>query len=262
MSSLDITRSYANGDPLLEADLDSIQTDVKTFFNVTKTNDDNFQTNAITASSKIISGSVSTAKIAANAVTSSKIASSAITTAKIADGAVDSAALNDAAITAVKLASSSVTNAKITSLAITPAKRESIGQQTSTAVNYSTTSSSEVDVTNATLSITTTGKPVMIWVQKSTTTAGSSLSLPIINSDVIYKVYRGVTVVATFNLREYFIGSTSDYGTTAQFINNGLTVLDFPSAGTYTYKLTVQNSGGGSVATSVENSYLTAMELF
>jgi hypothetical protein len=260
MASIDLTRSYNNGEPLLEADLDAIQTDVKTFLNVTKINDDNLQTNSIDAETKIVSSSITTAKIAVGSITTDKIASSAITTAKLNDASVDDAALNALSITTALIATGAVTGAKITAANVTAAKRESVGQQLSSLVNFSTTSGSEVDVTAATASITTTGKPVMIWLQKSTTTAGAGLSIPVVSADIIYKIYRDASVVATFNLRHYYNGSTASYGTTGQLINNGLNTIEFPAAGTYTYKLTAQSSGG--LATAIENSYLAVMELF
>ena len=53
MALLDIERLYADGNLLVETDLDAIVRDIEAMLNTTKLNDDNFQTGGITASSKI-----------------------------------------------------------------------------------------------------------------------------------------------------------------------------------------------------------------
>lgn len=104
MATLSITKNWADGEILLEADLDEIKTDVETFLNTTKINDDNIQTSGITASSKLIDASISTAKLADSAITAAKIASDAVTTAKILDSNVTTAKIADANVTKAKLA--------------------------------------------------------------------------------------------------------------------------------------------------------------
>ena len=56
MPTLSITKSYADGDILLEADLDAIRTSIQTFFNVTGIDDDNIQNAGITRSTKLKAG--------------------------------------------------------------------------------------------------------------------------------------------------------------------------------------------------------------
>jgi hypothetical protein len=72
MPLLTITKSYADGDVLLEADLDAIRNDLITFMNVTKLDSTNLQDNAI-STAKIQNSAVTTAKIADNNVTEAKI---------------------------------------------------------------------------------------------------------------------------------------------------------------------------------------------
>lgn len=93
MATLTITKQWANGAILLEADLDYIKSDVETFLNTTKINDDNIQNAGITASSKLIDASISAAKLATGAVTTAKILDDAVTTAKILDANVTYAKL-------------------------------------------------------------------------------------------------------------------------------------------------------------------------
>lgn len=127
MAAIAIIKGWGDGDVLLESDLDAIKTGVETFINVTKINDDNIQDSGITASSKLLDSSISTAKIAASAITSAKIADDAVTTAKIIDDAVTTAKVLDANITKAKLA--------------TGAKNRAVTNKTTT---YTATTSDEV----------------------------------------------------------------------------------------------------------------------
>lgn len=63
MPTLTITKTYQDGDILLESDLDNIKDDVETFLNVTKLDGDNLQ-----------SGSIDTDQLAASSVTAAKLA--------------------------------------------------------------------------------------------------------------------------------------------------------------------------------------------
>lgn len=92
-NTLDITKQWNDGEILLESDLDYIKNDTETFLNSTGLNDDNIQNGGITASSKLIDGSISAGKIASNAITTAKIADGAVTTAKILDANVTYAKL-------------------------------------------------------------------------------------------------------------------------------------------------------------------------
>lgn len=93
MATITITKQWANGQVLLEADLDFIKDDIETFLNTTKITDDNIQNAGITASSKLIDGTISTAKLANLAVTAGKLAADAVTTAKVLDANVTAAKL-------------------------------------------------------------------------------------------------------------------------------------------------------------------------
>lgn len=83
MPSLTISKTYEDGDVLLESDLDLIRTDITTFINTTKLDADNLQDAAVT-----------TAKLASDAVTTAKITDANVTTAKIADNAITGAKLD------------------------------------------------------------------------------------------------------------------------------------------------------------------------
>jgi microcystin-dependent protein len=104
MASLDVTRSYSDGNTLTGAMLDAIVDDLETFLNTTKINDDNIQNAGITASSKLIDASITAAKLATDSVTTAKIEALAVTAAKLAADSVTTAKILDANVTTAKLA--------------------------------------------------------------------------------------------------------------------------------------------------------------
>lgn len=109
MATLTITKSYLDGTLLTEAQLDSFCDSMETFFNVTKINDDNILNGGITASDKVITGSVD----------GDCLGALSITQAKFADGSVTASKIDSVAATNAKFASGSITTAKITDAVIT-----------------------------------------------------------------------------------------------------------------------------------------------
>lgn len=260
MALLDITTSYQNGEALLEADLDAVRTSVTTFINTTKLNDDNFQANNITGSTKLLNSSVTTAKIADQAITDSKINNDAVTTVKIVNDAVTTAKIPDLAITTAKLLDNSLLEAKFADASVTPAKRADVGEQQSATVNFTTTSAVEVDVTNATVTITTTGKSVMLYLNKLANTTGMGLSSTTAVAAITeYYLYRDATKIAIFNSAP--VPMSVGAGAYVNHPASGITHIDeAPAAGTYTYKVAMSR-GAGSAASGVIDSKLVAYEI-
>lgn len=253
MASIDITKSYLDGEILLEADLDNIINDVETFLNTTGINDDNIQNAGITASSKLIDGTISTDKLATSAVTTEKIAADAIDGTLIADDSIDSEHYVDESIDTAHIADS----------AVTPAKRSSLGQQlSSSSGSFSTTSTSDTDVTNLSVSIPTTGRPVFVGL----------VSANHASTDSILRLTEGSGSPSTARVTMRFVRdstqiSRSSFGWSGN--NTGFSIpeippsavwtIDTPSAGTYTYKFTVASEDGETVA--VTQCKLIAYEL-
>jgi len=160
MPTLSITKSYADGEVLFEADLDIIKSDIETFVNTTKLDDDNIQDNGITGSTKIIDGTITAAKIAASAITSTTLATDSITTAKIQDLAVTAAKIADLGVTTGKIANTNVTTAKISDGAVTITKKETPNYVISTGTGASGTAISSTSYTALEdISITVHGGP-------------------------------------------------------------------------------------------------------
>jgi hypothetical protein len=212
MPAWDIPKSYSNGNAYTEAMVDECMEYVEGQMNTTKLDSDNIQT-----------GGIATANIADSAVTAAKLASDAVTTVKILD----------ANVTTAKLAANAVTRAKI----------ESVGQQVSSSSgSFSTSSAAYADVTNLSVSITTSGRPVFLLIVSDGTSSVSQIA----GSSIGLRFMRGATDIGSW-----------EYGTSAAFGN--FSALDIPAAGTYTYKVQVKNGGGGS--TVAQYLKLVAFEL-
>lgn len=131
-----------------------------------------------------------------------------------------------------------------------------VGQQISSSCGvFSTTSTAAV--TNLSVTITTSGRPVMLMLQSDGTgnnsTIGSSKSASGQTSFVL-NLNRGLTEVATYQINTDNIGS-SNVATTGPSISH----LDTPSAGTYTYTVSVGAISSDTV--NVNYMVLVAYEL-
>lgn len=272
MSSLDITRNYVNGEILLEADLDEIKTDLETFVNTNKLQSDNFQTNAVSGS-KLINDSVTTSTITANTITEDKINTDAVTTVKILNDAVTTAKLNDAAVTTAKIVDAAVTATKIASAAVTRSLLLAANKVESSTVNTTMTASGAIS--GLSVSITTSGKPVLIFLTSAGTATGSwstrygELSRENItgSSASLYVILQrdggsiaGWPVIASFEATEIFQGLFSAFGFPASCVK----YLDNQAAGTYTYSFILSGftQTNGYDTARFANIKLVAMELF
>lgn len=279
MATLTITRSYNDGEVLLEADLDDICNSVETFLNTTKISDDNIQNSGITASTKLIDGSISTAKIADLAISTAKIAADAITGAKIGDDVIDSehyvagsidaehlasssvetAKINDLAVTTGKINDSAVTAAKIATGVITQVKMGSLGQQVSASCGTLTIAEQALtDVTNLSVSITTTGRPVFVGLIGDTGASSEvSANTTVLSGGCRISILRGASVIANYPV----YASLTDF---LQIAPGAYWTLDVVSAGTYTYKvqaLVDDGTGNGVAQMRLFDVKLVAFEL-
>ncbi len=219
MPQLNITKQYEDGAILTEAMLDAMKSSLELWANTTQLDEDNFQVGAFTAL-KYTASSVDAAAIEANAVTTVKI--------------------NDAA----------VTNAKLSTL-------NYIISSSSGA--FSSTSSSLVDITNLSATITTTGRPVRLAL----------IGVGDTSSYLYVQALTGVNAIAKF---QWYRDSTplgldiiqnTGAGLTGAYCSNPASTLqyfDTPAAGTYTYKLQGQVAGGDTF--QVNHASLIAYEVW
>lgn len=164
---------------------------------------------------------------------------------------IPTAGITDLAVTSSKLASNAVTTAKITDINVTRAKLAAVGEQSGAQVSmavFTTASATVVDVTNVTLSITTTGRPVVVSLfnnslDVSCATASIALGSP------LFTLNRGSTVLASAPIKA---------GTTPSI---SVMVVDSPAAGTYTYKMQVAAGGSGGNSLDITGMKIVAYEL-
>lgn len=166
----------------------------------------------------------------------------AITTSQIVNSAVTTNKINDLAVTTNKINNSAITNEKLAPL------------------NYAVSASSGffvaigptiVDVPNFSLTITTTGRPVEISILPagSTETDAGFLVNTTGNYAIIYLLRNGSTIRAT-----KFSGGNGNWDS-----QSGINFIDFPPAGTHTYKIQTRGSGVGADS-AVYNCFLFCCE--
>lgn len=164
--------------------------------------------------------------------------------------AIGTAALSDGAVTTAKIADSAVTTAKIADFNVTRAKLVSVGQQVSAScANFSTNSSTLVDVTNLSVTITTTGRPVVVMLINDGSVNDSFLAAyQSTNVDTgpqaQFAILRDASVIA----RHGVVGFHSASGGDTEHIStvgcpvSAIHHIDVVAAGTYTYKLQARYS--------------------
>lgn len=154
-----------------------------------------------------------------------------------------------------------VGTAQLANAAVTPAKMAALGQQiSSSSANFVSASGSFVDVTNLSVSITVTGRPVRIELSADTSGLLSSITANASSGGsavAAFQLLRGATVVGAYvhaiTIASGAITSTVP-SSSISFFDPGAT------AGTYTYKLQAQLLAGTSL--TVARAVLTAYEIF
>lgn len=277
MPTLSLTKNYADSTLLLADDFDVFLDELETFLNTTQLNDDNIQTDGIDGASKILVASISTAKILNSNITTATIADSAVTTAKIAATNVTTAKFADEAVTAAKIAAGAVTTAKILNNNVTKAKLKS--------PNYSKSSATSGSITSATsslvgsVSLTSNGRPVMIYLEAGSTTSTSYVG--ILNQDSGYSIaspntteallgcifYRGASIISAQEVKLGSVPSITAFPSPT-YVTPGYYKLppgsfmhiEQPAAGTYTYSVYLDNNNTARTVTW-ENVKVVAVEL-
>lgn len=158
-------------------------------------------------------------------------------------------------VTANELASLSVSTAKIQALAVTKDKLAALGQQLSASSGTFTLASSSTltDVTNLTVTITTTGRPVVLLLISDSTVNTSFIQAVngTVNPRASIQFIRASTTISDQGLTNGFIGATSLITVPPSSFQH----IDIISAGTYTYKIAVK----GLSTTDTTNVYYTKL---
>jgi len=141
---------------------------------------------------------------------------------------------------------------------VTKSKLVALGQQLSaSSAVFSTSSNSYVDVTNLTVTITTTGRPVMLIVipdGSTTNVAAFGVSGASGSKGAQAQFLRAATVIAIFNL---FGGASTS---SLEVPPGSLCSVDVVAAGTYTYKVQIKAQNVGD-STTLNRCKFIAYEL-
>ena len=133
-------------------------------------------------------------------------------------------------ITGSQLANQTITATQIANNTITRTQMAAVGQQISSSCgNYSAAPGSFTTVTNLSVTITTTGRPVMLGIQPDG--SGNTASFPS-GAFFFFSFFRGSTAIG-LNRIEVAAGEIAPVS---------ITQLDTPTAGTYTYTFQVQGT--------------------
>lgn len=157
----------------------------------------------------------------------------------IQDSAVTSGKINNGAVIDTKLATDSVTTAKIAANAVTRPKLEAVGQQISSSSGaFTTNSSSYVDVTNLSVSLTTTGRPVFIALVPDGSSNSSAIGVQSTADGTLGALFK--ILANSTDLGIIQIGGDAEGGLSGAAISyppGSIMMISTLAAGTYTIKI-------------------------
>lgn len=162
---------------------------------------------------------------------------------------IGTSALSNSAVTTAKIADSNVTTAKIADLNVTRAKLVAVGQQVSSSCGtFGTNSATLTDVTNLSVSLTTTGRPVILVLVPDAASAlpcyvGAYQSTNVdLGPQAEFAILRDAAVISRHQVSAFGSAVTSDYISSTYVPPGSVMTLDAPAAGTYTYKVQARYS--------------------
>lgn len=156
---------------------------------------------------------------------------------------IQTADIDNLAVTTAKINDLAVTTGKLADGAVTQAKRAALGQQLSSSCgNFTSDSLVAIDVTNLSISITTTGRPVfMCLISDGSGNISNIQTQPTVGTTVIRLYCNFVRDSSTISENELGnVVNTSGAAHSVRIPVSSLAHVDFPSAGTYTYKLQIR----------------------
>ena len=224
--------------------------------------------NLAVTSAQIANSTITSAQIASATITAAQIASGTITNAQIANATITNAQIASGTIQAANIASATITNAQIASGTITSANIGTASVQTlNIGANQVTIPTSVANNTSVTLSstaatilsksLTTTGAPLAITFGFRLTVSDTYVS-PGYQNTVTANIYRNGTLIGgplvLMNPYPTVFGQSSVAVVFAYLIDQSLvsSIVDYsaPTAGTYTYTVTVSSTYGGAAQSS------------
>lgn len=182
-------------------------------------------------------------------LTGGDIASNTITNTNIANGAISGTKLTDQTVSVSKLVPMTVsTTVGIDGFAAS-----------GSIISFSTNSTGGLPVTNSSITITTSGRPVMFALQGTLTSPGNdgsiSLTGSITNMIGTIRLFRNATTLSGYAFTNNTVSSSMlSWPSSIQWIDYGL------PAGTYTYNLDARVNSA-SVTVNINNAVVVAYEI-
>lgn len=164
-------------------------------------------------------------------------------------------------LSGTKIIDGTITNAKISTSAAIANSKIALNYviSTTSSGNFTTTSTSQTDVTNMSATITTTGRPVEVSIIGDGTFSSGYLGVgsSLATAQMQLHIVRGSTIVSDI----FFVSTQTGATATSQsWALSSVRYLDVPAAGTYTYKIAVTSGDPGHTAI-VSNAKLLVREL-
>jgi hypothetical protein len=174
---------------------------------------------------------------------------------------VSAAQITTGTIMGSQIASNTITGSQIASNTITRANLTAVGQQLSASCgSFSTSSTTYVPVTNLSVSITTTGSPVMLMLIDDSSGSASSVQVSTSTSGVLSELLlafnRGATVLTNMTIFAPAISGGNFVGVPP----SSFQFLDTPTAGNYTYTVSLR-ANSSTTTCAMQRTKLLAYEL-
>jgi hypothetical protein len=183
-----------------------------------------------------------------NSVPTAAIQAGAVTGAKLSSSVVDNSTI-EINSNALRLKDGGITTAKIADSSVTQAKRAALGQQVSSSsgANVDLSPVTYTDMTNLSVTISTTGRPVFLKLISDGSlsvfnTGGANISIAFVRDGTI--------------IGEYFFGSASDIKLPPCMLSH---IDTDASSGSHVYKIQVKKNSGTPIG--ADNIKLVAFEL-
>jgi hypothetical protein len=274
MSTLTITPTYTDGNILYESELDSVKTQIETYYNTTKIQGSNLQAGMIDASDKVAASALNTVKFAATSVSSTNLEDSTgdsdgVTADKIdslvvVTANIETSTSSTTGVTTAKLADNEITGDRITDNSVPKSIMLSNPAGTVTFTSVSGINSNTI-IGSITLTGLTVGKPIILSFEGASTglstgfiqvSSGADFILPTVDRRGILAIVKDTsTAVAAC----YFSGTadvtTYSYETALYRLPPGVfTTVDVATSTSHTYDVYVNVSDP--TYNSIEISYI------
>jgi hypothetical protein len=173
--------------------------------------------------------------------------------------------VKDSGISSAKIANNAVITSKILDANVTKPKLAALGQQISSSCGvFNTSSAVAVGVTNLTVSLTTTGRPIMITLISDASGApnswiGFSRTSPATSGTVFFYIEITGVPARSIGHKIELVGASTNLA--LRIAPSNLSYIHVAGAGTYTISIFASSPSGSGCSAEAVNCKLVAYEL-